>query len=328
MSNLPAPVRITLEVAARTHVGVKRTENEDRVLVADLEGRAAHVGTFSGRLEVGSGGALLAVCDGMGGEAGGEIASATAVATLYREALGSLPGRSSLGVARGLLEAVQAASRDIEQLGAIHTELSRMGTTATVCAVADETLVFAQVGDSRAYLLRGERLVQLTRDQTLATLLLERGQLTPDQLGSFEFSHVILQALGHTGGVDVDLGALRLARGDVLLICSDGLYGCVDDVTLAATLRSHQGMSDVCDELIRLALAAGAPDNVSCLVARANGAFAHDVDACPRLDKVVLPVEPLEPPSPTAPITSAPSCEVSATDGPLARLRAFFQGTH
>ncbi len=324
MSKPTAPVRITLEVAARTHVGVKRTENEDRVLVADLEGNAAHVGAFTGRLIVGSGGALLAVCDGMGGEAGGEVASTTAVATLYREALSALPGRNTMGVARGLLEAVQAASRDIEQLGTLHAELSRMGTTATVCAVADQALIFAQVGDSRAYLLRNERLVQLTRDQTLATLLLERGQLTPDQLDNFEFSHVILQALGHTGGVDVDLGALRLVHGDLLLICSDGLYGCVDDAALAIALRSSGTLDAVCDELVRLALAAGAPDNVSCLVARASGALADPAAAVAKLDKVVLPVEP---PSLAAPLIAAPSDEAGAADGPLARLRAFFHGT-
>lgn len=319
MSNL-GPSRIALEVAARTHVGVRRAENEDRVLVADLEGRIAHIGAFAGRLEVGSGGALLAVCDGMGGEAGGEVASTTAVTTLYRAAAAALPGRSSAGVARGLLDAVQAASRDIELLAAAHSELSRMGTTATVCAVAEHMLIFAQVGDSRAYLLRGEQLVQLTRDQTLATLLIERGQLTPEQLDSFEYNHVILQALGHVGGVDVDLGALRLAQGDILLICSDGLHGCVDDSTLAATLLVHDS-SQACDELVRLALAAGAPDNVSCLVARASGLRGGVADPNPKLDKVVLPVAPSE----ARPDVSPPPDESSRSEGALARLRALLR---
>ena len=181
-------------------------------------------------------------------------------------------------------------------------------------------LIFAQVGDSRAYLLRGERLVQLTRDQTLATLLIERGQLTPDQLDSFEYNHVILQALGHVGGVDVDLGALRLAQDDILLICSDGLHGCVDDATLAAALRCHDP-SQACDELVRLALAAGAPDNVSCLVARASGVPGGVVASSPRLDKVVLAVEPLEPRRDVSP----PAGESRLSEGPLARLRAFLR---
>ncbi|HEX2873885.1 MAG TPA: protein phosphatase 2C domain-containing protein [Polyangiaceae bacterium] len=318
--------RIVLDVAARTHVGAKRTENEDRVLVADLDAGSAHVGAFSGRLQVGSGGALLAVCDGMGGEAGGEVASTTAVQSLFREAATALPGRSSQGVARGLLEAVRSASRDIESLAQVRVELSRMGTTATVCALAEQQLIVAQVGDSRAYLLRGERLVQLTRDQTLATLLFERGQLTLEQFDSFEFGHVILQALGHVGGVDVDLGELGLAHGDTLLICSDGLYGCVDDARVAKTLRAHEP-TEACDKLIELALEAGAPDNVSCLVARTSGALPSS-EAAPQLAKVVLAPEPLpeesriEAPATVPPTERAPT----AAAGPLARLRAFFQG--
>lgn len=320
-----SPSRIVLEVAARTHVGIKRVDNEDRVLVADLEAAAAHIGGFTGRLEVGSGGALLAVCDGMGGEAGGEIASTTAVEALYRAAIDSLPGQSPSGVARALLDAVQAASRDIETLAQQRVELSRMGTTATVCAVAGGTLLVAQVGDSRAYLLRGEQLVQLTRDQTLATLLLERGQLTPDQLDSFEFSHVILQALGHAGGVDVDLGELQLADGDVLLVCSDGLHGSVEDARLAETLRAFSP-SLACDQLVQLALDAGAPDNVSCLVARATGGLPRS-NLQPRLDKVALPPAPLPEQHSSAPATEPPAeDEASAPEGPFARLRAFFQG--
>ena len=318
------PSRIVLEVAARTHVGIKRVDNEDRIMVADLEAAAAHVGGFTGRLEVASGGALLAVCDGMGGEAGGEIASTAAMESLYRTAVDSLPGQSPSGVARGLLSAVQTASRDIETLAQQRVELSRMGTTATVCAVSGGTLLVAQVGDSRAYLLRGEQLVQLTRDQTLATLLLERGQLTPDQLDSFEFSHVILQALGHAGGVDVDLGELQLADGDVLLVCSDGLHGVVDDAHLTTTLRAFPP-SRACDELVQLALEAGAPDNVSCLVARVSGGLPR-LKANPRLDKVVLPPAPLPEQRSSAPATEPPPTdEASAPEGSFARLRAFFQ---
>jgi serine/threonine protein phosphatase PrpC len=316
--------RIVLEVAARTHVGAKRTENEDRVLVADLDAGAAHVGAFSGCLQVGSGGALLAVCDGMGGEAGGEVASTTAVESLFREAAAALPGRSSQGVARGLLEAVRGASRDIEALAQVRVELSRMGTTATVCALAEQQLIVAQVGDSRAYLLRGERLVQLTRDQTLATVLLERGQLTAEQFDSFEYGHVILQALGHAGGVDVDLGELGLADGDTLLICSDGLYGCVDDAQVAKALRAHEP-NEACDKLIELALEAGAPDNVSCLVARASGALPPR-EAAPQLAKVVLAPEPLPEESSVAPRDNVPAEHAAVSAGPLARLRAFFQG--
>ena len=306
--------RIALEVSASTHVGAKRSENEDRVLVANLEHRSAHVGAFAGQLEVQSGGALLAVCDGMGGEAGGEVASSTAIAALFREAVVALPGRSPGGVARGVLDAVKAASHEIEQLAASNVALSRMGTTATVCAVTDESLVVAQVGDSRAYLLRGDRLVQLTRDQTLATLLLERGQLQPDQLDDFEYNHVILQALGHKGGVDVDLGSVALARGDVLLICSDGLHGCVDHRTLTETLGVSAPVSDIGDRLIELALAAGAPDNVTCIVARVVAPL-EPLEPEPKLRRVTLPAREPEPAATPDPIGDS-------SLRPLARLRA------
>jgi protein phosphatase len=282
----PSHPPLLLDVAVRTHVGAQRSNNEDRSLVADLASRTAEVGAFSGTLRVENGGALFAVCDGMGGEAGGEVASSTAVAALYRGALDRLPGRSADGVARGLVETVTGASAEIEAMARSHAELRRMGTTATVCTIADDSLIVAQVGDSRAYLLRSERLVQLTRDQTLVTLLLERGQLTPDQVKTSEMGHVILQALGHQGGVDVDLGSVRLTRGDVILVCSDGLFGCVDDGAIAGVLRSMASPAACCDELIELALAAGAPDNVTCIVARCESAPDQPPSDPPLLRKV------------------------------------------
>jgi protein phosphatase len=285
MSHSDVPKTFQLDVAARTHTGERRGNNEDRLLVADLDARTAQIGAFCGRLVVGNGGALLAVCDGMGGEAGGEIASHTAVSALYRAAVTHLPGRTAEGVAEGLREAVETASREIRAIAASEAALRRMGTTATVCTVADDTLLVAQVGDSRAYLLRGDHLVQLTRDQTLVSLLVERGELTEDQAKTCELSHVILQALGHPGGIDVDVGRVRLARGDVLLVCSDGLFGCVDDPTIASILRAPLATAECCDALVAQALGAGAPDNVTCIVARCEGAAASSVER-PAVEKL------------------------------------------
>jgi protein phosphatase len=287
---MPDPT-LVLDVAVRTHVGVQRKNNEDRSLVADLAAHTAEVGAFSGRFAVGNGGALFAVCDGMGGEAGGEVASSTAVSALYRSALARLPGRSADGVARGLLESVTSASDEIEAVARSHAELRRMGTTATVCTIADDSLIVAQVGDSRAYLLRGQAFVQLTRDQTLVTLLLERGQLTPEQVKTSDMGHVILQALGHQGGVDVDLGSVPLSDGDVILVCSDGLFGCVDDKAIAGVLGANATPADCCDELIDLALQAGAPDNVTCIVARCESARENAGSEPPALRKVALTIQ-------------------------------------
>jgi protein phosphatase len=293
MTDDPSPSsRILLDVAARTHAGIERTGNEDRVLVADLTAQEEHVGPFSGSLETENGGALLAVCDGMGGEVGGEIASSTAVEELYRAGIATLPGRNESDVARGLLESVKRASHAVEVRASAERSLARMGTTATVCTVAGDALLVAQVGDSRAYMLRGGVLKQLTRDQTLKTLLVERGELSPEQAGEFQYNNIILQALGHHGGVDVDLGWVRLCQGDVLLVCSDGLFGCVPDAAIAQTLAAAADPGQACDTLIRLALEAGAPDNVTCIVAHCHGALPPESGEAPALQKLELPPLP------------------------------------
>ena len=280
--------RIEFHVAARTDTGLERSNNEDRVLVADLGKGTPYVGTFDGTLEADNGGALLAVCDGMGGEAGGEVASTTAVEALYRAGVSTLPGRSESDVARGLVDAVKTASRAVETRAASDRTLARMGTTATVCTLAGDALLVAQVGDSRAYLFRAGRLVQLTRDQTLKTLLVERGQLTPEQAVDFQHNNIILQALGHHGGVDVDLGWVGLSDGDILLVCSDGLFGCVSDDAIAAVFASEAEPSAQCDALIRRALDAGAPDNVTCIVAHCHGALPPASAEPPALQKLEL----------------------------------------
>jgi protein phosphatase len=284
---IPPQSRVVLRVAARSDVGVERTNNEDRSLVADLVSAQAQAGPIDGTIETDNGGALLAVCDGMGGEAGGEIASSTAVDALYRAGVALLPGRSEQDVARGLLEAVKSASRAVESRAAADRALARMGTTATVCTIAGDSLLVAQVGDSRAYLYRAGTLTQLTRDQTLKTLLVERGQLTPEEAGDFQHNNIILQALGHHGGVDVDVGWVGLCRGDVLLVCSDGLFGCVPDDAIARALGAASAPGPACDALIKLALAAGAPDNVTCVVAHFDGALpppSADLPVLNRLD--------------------------------------------
>jgi protein phosphatase len=103
-----------------------------------------------------------------------------------------------------------------------------------------------------------------------------------------EMGHVILQALGHRGGVDVDLGAVSLSHGDTILVCSDGLFGCVDDAAIAAVLLANDSPTACCDELIELALVAGAPDNVTCIVARCEGAPEQPGAEPPLLRKVAL----------------------------------------
>jgi PPM family protein phosphatase len=215
------------------------------------------------------------------------------VTALYHEAVSRLPGRGLEAAARGLLECLRTASARIQTLAQSRPALRGMGTTATVCTIAGQRLIVAHVGDSRAYLFRAGQLVKLTRDQTLTTLLIERGQLMPEQADDFEFGHVILQALGSAEGIEVDLGALGVSRGDVLLLCSDGLYGCVEHGLIGQALASGKSSAAIADELLTLALEAGAPDNVSLVLARLGGDLPERADAAPILQKLALSPEPV-----------------------------------
>lgn len=198
------------------------------------------------------------------------------------------------------------------------------------CALAGDALFVAQVGDSRAYLLRGGRLTQITRDQTLATLMMEQGQLTVEELPNFAFNHVILQALGTNPRVDVDLVRVTVRRGDVLLICSDGLSGPVEDETIRRTLEEASSPASASEALIALANAAGGPDNVTCIVARIHGeALGAPADAVVTIKGGGLEPEEPQRPMVLAAATPVPIVEhegVAQRRSALGRMLAFLRG--
>jgi serine/threonine protein phosphatase PrpC len=261
------PFRV--EAAAGSDIGRERKNNEDRVLIADLaSGVALSAGAEASSRSFG-GDWLAAVCDGMGGEAGGEVASSLAVDVVLRSMMAS---RAHAGVAHAgdvlvaaLRDAVQHASQAVFAQAQRVRGLARMGTTATVATLGDGELVIGQVGDSRAYLLRKDALVQLTRDQTLAALIAERTNRDPAEIVG---TNVILQAVGAKPCVDVALTRIPVMSGDVLLLCSDGLFGPVADETIQALLGVPAAPSQICTSLIAAANDRGGPDNVSCVVAR------------------------------------------------------------
>ncbi len=276
----PAFVRIT--AAAASDVGRVRTNNEDRVVVADLSSGIALGGGSSSLaaarsatvIEAASqaapGAWFAAVCDGMGGEAGGEVASAMAVESLLATMLRAAPvlrvRARAPSVADVVEHAVQEASRAVFSEAQRSPHLQRMGTTATVVALARGEIVIGQVGDSRAYLLRGGRLVQLTRDQTLVAMIAAQTNRHPSEVAETVGSNIILQAVGAKPSVDVALTRVPIEDGDRWLICSDGLSGPVDDETMAAIVGGAESPAKACRELIDAANAAGGPDNVSCVV--------------------------------------------------------------
>jgi len=263
--------RRTVRAAVRTDRGLQRENNEDRALFVDLGGDRTFEPPAEAALAPESGAFVALVCDGMGGEAGGEIASRLAVETIVpflREA--KLGGASELHVARALAASLQAASDRIRREGLQNRRLARMGTTATLVAVVNRSLVCAHVGDSRAYLFHAGSLTQLTRDQTMAELLRSSGNVPAEHVSELVGSNVLLQALGSSARLDVAVTHTPLEPGDTILLCSDGLSGVVEDAIIAAMLASHDAPEDACDALIDCALEAGAPDNVTCVVFRVN----------------------------------------------------------
>jgi PPM family protein phosphatase len=239
---------LRLDGAMRSHPGAVRALNEDSVsYLAPPNGERAARGS------------LMLVADGMGGHAAGEVASALAVETVsraYSEANGPVP--------QMLASAFHAANRAIHAWAENNPECKGMGTTCTVLALRDDQAWLAHVGDSRAYVLRNGVMTQLSEDQTLVAQLVREGKLRPEDAHNSPVSNVILQALGSNPDVTPAIWSepLRVVAGDIFVLCTDGLHGVVTDAAIAKQI-GQLPPDEACDSLIELAMAAGAPDNVS-----------------------------------------------------------------
>jgi serine/threonine protein phosphatase PrpC len=264
-----SPIR--LKVFGRTDVGQIRDHNEDNFVVADLALGSRDILDPEHAQLVGDRGMLLGVCDGMGGAAAGEVASQLAVDMIYQRMVAGEPPADRNELAARLVAAIEAAGARIFAEAKADRTRRGMGTTSTAAALLDDHLFLGQVGDSRGYLLRGEKLVQVTRDQSLANQLIEAGQLTEEEAETFEHSNIILQALGTTDSVQVDLTYVELKRGDVLMLCSDGLSGMIRNEEIREVLRSYPDPAEACRELTDRANQAGGHDNITVVVARFEG---------------------------------------------------------
>jgi protein phosphatase len=267
----PSPPDISIEVFGKTDVGLVREHNEDNFLIADVTGglrTAEPRDPFSFKL--GDKGAALLVCDGMGGAAAGEVASQMAVDSIY-DALASSEPQDRDGFARLLRRAVQHANERIFIQSRDNQSERGMGTTCTVASLRDDTLVIAQIGDSRCYVLRDGKLAQVTKDQSLAWQLIEAGAMTADEAKAFEHANIILQALGVQERVEVVLSQVQLRRGDVALLCSDGLHGPVADEEILAILIAEPNLQKAGEALIQKALDRDGPDNITVVLGRFDG---------------------------------------------------------
>jgi PPM family protein phosphatase len=226
--------------AARTDPGRKRRGNEDSFVCRPP---------------------LFAIADGMGGARAGEVASALAAGALSES---SVDG----GGEERVIELIQEANRRVHQRASTDAATSGMGTTITVALVeADGTVTIGHVGDSRAYLLRGDRLDQLTDDHSLVAELVRRGELSPREAEVHPQRSVITRALGTDPDVDVDAFGVRAQPGDVYLICSDGLSDMVDGTTLEQIMIRHRtDPAAATKALVGAANRGGGDDNITAVV--------------------------------------------------------------
>jgi serine/threonine protein phosphatase PrpC len=266
-----AGAQIVVKLFGRTDVGQIREHNEDNFLVADLTKKTRTLLEADRTYAVGSHGTILGVCDGMGGAAAGEVASQLAVDIIVERMTEGGPPVSRDEFAHRLVSAVEAAGLRIFTEAKVDRARRGMGTTATIAGLIDDHLFLAQVGDSRGYILRGDRLVQVTRDQSLVNQLIEAGQLTEAEAETFEHNNIILQALGTADTVQVDLTYAVLRQGDTLLLCSDGLSGMVRFDEIREILITVPDPLDACKVLTDRANQAGGHDNITVIVATFDG---------------------------------------------------------
>jgi protein phosphatase len=275
----PPAVTVQVEFGALSHPGKVRTHNEDHYVILKLSRNMQPLYTnvpendLAGPFEeIGYG---MVVADGMGGQAGGEVASRSAIQILLN-LTASAPNwilKIDENEAQELMERAsnyfQKVDSEISDKAKTEPALAGMGTTLTASYSIGSNVFIMNVGDSRAYLFRNGKLYQLTRDQTVAQALADAGQISPEDVANHPLRHVLTNAVGARGGnVSVDIQQMQLGHEDRLLLCSDGLTEMVDDNTISETMLRIQAPADCCQELVNLALQNGGKDNVTVLIAR------------------------------------------------------------
>jgi protein phosphatase len=270
-AEFPALPEGTIEIAARTDVGLVREHNEDSFLIGNLAMGDAYSENDLGVLRAEAVPALLMVADGVGGAASGEIASSLATQVVFdklreRAAQGALKG--AVVIADSLQQAVVAANDAIHDHSKANRSHHGMGTTATVGLVVAGMVYFAQVGDSRAYIIRDGVAKQITKDQSLVQRMVDAGKLTPEQAERSEHRNIILQALGPEKSIVPEFTRERLFNNDLLVLCSDGLSNQMSASEIAETAARNADLEALCDALVHRAIETGAPDNVTVVVGR------------------------------------------------------------
>lgn len=296
----PTPVppdadpRVVVRLYGATDVGHTREHNEDTFLVADLEeGSVVSFEHGSETCVEGTHGLLFMVADGMGGAAAGEIASAMAAQVVYDQLSThwrSVADPTPEAFATALRDATETANSRIHAFARQHPEHRGMGTTATAVGLFGDSVYIAQVGDSRAYLMRDNKLILLTRDQSLMQRLVDAGEISEEQAEVSERRNIILQALGPEPSVKIDLTHQQIRLGDTLIVCSDGLSGVAKARDIEEAARAQSDPAVLAHTLIARANELGGPDNITVVVARFEGAGLRSADGGDTVGRTVYPL--------------------------------------
>jgi protein phosphatase len=253
-------MKLTTQAAGKTDIGLVRKNNEDN---------------FGYDIRNG----IFVVCDGMGGQAAGELASKIAVDTVLGHFNQQDRGDGSEVLGRGFAEvseranalanAVQLANKAIREASARDVGSAGMGCTLVAVRVEGNLFSIAHVGDSRIYLVRAGAIQQLTTDHSLVMEQVRRGLITLEEAEHFEMQNVIVRALGSEDSVEPDLADLSMEENDTLLLCSDGLSRYVKDSEMLDVIGKKENLDDACAGLIEAAKTGGSDDNITCLLIRA-----------------------------------------------------------
>jgi serine/threonine protein phosphatase PrpC len=259
------------EIFGTSNVGLIRHDNQDSFLIANLE--TGDIATMSAPtlVSVHTAPFILIVADGVGGAASGALASSIATETILSELhrwWHKVPKRTAESIEAALKRGVDVANKAIYQKANTSPEHHGMGTTTTLALVLDGEAYIAQVGDSRAYLVRKGTAKQLTKDQSFVQRLIDAGRMTQKEAAQSEHRNIILQALGPEEKVVTDFYRVKLENDDFLVLCSDGLSNQVSPEDIGRIARGTVRPMEICAALVEEAMHTGAPDNVTVVTAR------------------------------------------------------------
>lgn len=247
--------RFSWSVAAVTDRGLMRPENQDNYYISPDK-------------------RVMVVADGMGGLSGGARASKLAVDAVELKFKAAPPPASDReGIQQWLVDAVSEANLTVFNTASMDPSVHNMGTTIVVAVQSPEGFMqIAHVGDSRAYLVREGKTIVLTQDHSVVMEMLLKGQLTPEQFQTSPFRHYLTRCVGHAGKVEIDRTPCELFADDWILLCTDGLSAVVNEEEILEVISEGKTPKNVCATLLNKTIAGGAPDNVTIIAVRYNGA--------------------------------------------------------